>query len=164
MTTLAASVGTAPTLLFTPSATVQAVVITNTGTSTVYLGQSGVTAALGLPLSPGQSLNLTNQTVALYGVAGANTVVSPTDTLSAPASQGATALTVASGGAAFTNGMIVSIQDGNNSELVTVGNGSTGTSVVVSATAFAHATGVTFGQFSSRNGASVRVTYGAGNS
>jgi hypothetical protein len=142
--------------VFQPQVNVTTAVITNTGTSTLYLGQSGVTAATGLPLAPGQVIDQTF-TVPVYAVSGVDVVTSPTDTLSANASQGATALTVASGGASFTNGMVISILDGNNTELVTVGNGSTGTSVVVSATAHAHASGVTFGQFVAHAGGSVSV-------
>lgn len=154
------SVGTAPGLIFTPSVQYTSVVVANTGTRALYLGQTGVTAATGLPLAAGQTLTLVGITAPLYAVAGVDSIVSPTSTASGSIAQGATSITVASGGTSFTNGMVVSILDGNNTELVTVGNGSTGTSVVISATAKAHASGVTFGQFQGHNGGSVKVSYG----
>lgn len=161
MPTTATSVGTAPSLIFTPQVNAQSVTITNTGVETVYLGQTGVTAATGLPLPAGLSINLTIVPAALYAVSGAPNLKSPTATTSGSVIQGATALPVASGGTSFTNGMLVYILDGNNTELVTVGAGSTGTSVVVSATAFAHGSGVTFGQLDSTNNAAIKVSYGA---
>ena len=152
------SVGSTPVAVFTPQQYATTATLTNAGTSPLYLGQSGVTAATGFPLAPGQSVNQAF-TVPIYAVSGVDVIGSPTDTLSAPASATDTALTVASGGASFTNGMTVSIIDGNNTELVTVGAGSTATSVVVSALAFAHASGVTFGQFaSSTRAAACRCT------
>lgn len=150
------SVGTVAALVFTPQRYSTTATITNNGTSTLYLGQSTVTAATGLPLKPGQSLNMTF-TQNIYAVAGNDSVVTPTSTLSAGVSAAGTALTVASGGTAFTNGMVVSILDGASSELVTVGSGATGTNIPVSALAFAHNSGVAFGQFQRHNGGSVQV-------
>lgn len=151
-------VSSAATLILTASATATSCVLTNNGTSTVFIGGSAVTPTSGFPLAAGQTISTPFVNQNIYACANANNVVAPTDTLSSPATSGATALTVASGGASFTNGMIISINDGVNTELVTVGTGSTGTSVVVSATAHAHATGVTFGVFQSTNGSNVSVT------
>lgn len=150
------SVGTVAALVFAPQQYSTTATITNNGTSTLYLGQSTVTAATGLPLKPGQSLSMTF-TQSIYAVAGNNSVVSPTNTLSAGVSAAGTALTVTAGGASFTNGMVVSIQDGASSELVIVGAGATATNIPVSALAFAHNSGVTFGQFQRHNGGSVQV-------
>lgn len=150
------SVTSSPVAVFTPSGNDTTAVLTNTGTSTLYLGQSAVTAATGFPLLAGQSLQV-NYNATLYAVAGVDTLVTPTSTASATITLGATAITVASGGTSFTNGMVVSIIDGNNTELVTVGAGATGTNVPISATAHAHASGVTFGQFSKHAGGSIQV-------
>jgi hypothetical protein len=78
----------------------------------------------------------------------ANTTASPAGVTNAPVAAGATALPVASGGASFTSGMYVWIQDAGSpaaNEVVTVGAGSTGTSVVLSTPArFAHASATPF--------------------
>jgi len=151
------SVPSSPVVVFAPSGSDTTGVLVNTGTSVLYLGQSAVTAATGFPLQPGASLQV-NSNVKLYAVAGTDVIGTPTSAASAPISSGATAITVASGGASFTQNMIVSIIDGNNTELVTVGAGSGPTSVVVSATAHAHASGVAFGQFIRHAGGSIQVT------
>jgi hypothetical protein len=151
-------VSSAATLILTASATATSCVITNNGASPVFIGGSAVTPTSGFPLMAGQTISVPFVNQNIYACANVNNITTPTDTLSAPASAAATALTVASGGASFTNGMVISINDGVNTELVTVGSGSTGTSVVVSATAHAHATGTTFGQFQSTNGSGVSVT------
>lgn len=153
-------ISTAPVVIYSPQAHTSTAIITNAGTSTIFLGQSGVAATTGLPLAPGQTVQLLQVTVPLYAVSGLASVIAPTDTLSADASASDTALTVASGGASFTEGMVVAIQDGSDSEVVTVGAGSTGTSVVVSALQFDHATGVKFGQLARSAGGVVTVVSG----
>lgn len=81
-----------------------------------------------------------------YTVTG--TAASPASTTSAPVIAGATALPVASGGASFTAGMQVWIEDSGTpaaNEVVTVGAGSTSTSVVLSTpTRFAHSSATPF--------------------
>lgn len=78
------------------------------------------------------------------------TAASPAGTTNAPVSVGATALPVASGGASFTAGMFVWIEDAGTpaaSEVVKVGSGSTATSVVLDPTTptrFAHLTATPF--------------------
>lgn len=89
-----------------------------------------------------------------WGILGdytaSGTAASPAGTLSAPVSAGATALPVASGGASFTSGMFVWIEDAGTpaaSEVVKVTSGSTGTSVAIDPTTpcrFAHATSTPF--------------------
>lgn len=163
MTTVATNytaipLSSAATLIFTPQVNATFFNATNVGSNIIYVGGSGVSQTGGLPVQPGQSVTLPFVNSKIYACSPLDVTKTPTDTLSANASLGATALTVASGGAAFTNGMIISINDGVNSERVTVGTGSSGTSVVVSATAHAHASGVTFGQFSSSNGGCVTVS------
>lgn len=157
MATANVSVSSSPVVVFSPSGVDTTAVLTNTGTTTLYLGQSGVTAATGFPLLAGQSISV-NYNASLYGVADVDRLIAPTSVIgTGGVAQGGTAIPVASGGTSFTNGMVISIIDGNNTELVTVGSGSTGTSVVVSATAHAHAAGVTFGQFSKHTGGSIQV-------
>lgn len=159
MATSNVSVPSSPVAVFTPSGNTTVAVLTNTGTSTLFLGQSGVTAATGLPLLAGQSIQV-DYNSAIYAVCGVDEIVTPTNTLSADATGGATALTVAANGTDFTNGMVISIIDGNSTEIVTVGAGATATNVPVSATANAHLTGVTFGQFSKHTGGSIQVSTG----
>lgn len=150
------SVPSSPVVVFAPSGTDTTATLTNTGLTTLYLGQSGVTAATGFPLQAGKSMQV-SYNAKLYAVAAVDAIKAPTSTASATVAQGATAITVASGGASFTNGMVIAIIDGNNTELVVVGAGSTGTSVVVAATAFGHASGTVFGQFNGHQGGSIQV-------
>jgi hypothetical protein len=160
MATSTATVGTAPVLVFAPQANAQNFIITNTSPVTVYLGQTGVTSATGFPLAPNQEISLPSVAQSIYAVSGAGAVKAPTSVTSGSVVATGTALPVASGGASYTNGMVVVVQDGNSTEVVTVGAGSTGTSVVVSALAFDHGTGVTFGQLSASNNGAVRVVSG----
>lgn len=91
---------------------------------------------------------------ALYNVLGdytvSGTTSTPTGTTSSPVAVGATALPVASGGASFTAGMFLWLQDAGTpaaNEVVKVGAGSTGTSVVLDPTTptrFAHLTAMPF--------------------
>lgn len=157
---LAVPVTTVATAIYTPQNANATLIVSNVGASILYLGQSGVTAATGLPIFPGQTINLTRITAAVYAVADTDLTKTPTDTISATVTAGDTALTVVSGGASFTNGMSVAIQDGPRTEIVTAGAGSTGTSVVVSATAFGHAIGVKFGQFQGTQAGCVTVVGG----
>lgn len=89
-----------------------------------------------------------------WGILGdytaSGTATSPAGTLSSPVVAGATALPVASGGASFTSGMYVWIEDAGTpaaSEVVKVTSGSTGTSVAIDPTTplrFPHATTTPF--------------------
>jgi hypothetical protein len=77
------------------------------------------------------------------------TAASPASTTNAGVAAGALALPVASGGASFTSGMYVWIEDAGSppaSEVCAVGTGSTSTSVVLASpgTRFAHATATPF--------------------
>lgn len=74
------------------------------------------------------------------------TASTPTSALSSNVAAGVLALPVASGGASFTAGMTVQVGTGTLAEVVTVGAGSTGTSIVLatgSPLRFAHLTGAT---------------------
>jgi hypothetical protein len=55
-------------------------IIFNSGTSTVYLGQAGVTYQNGLPLPPNVEVSFPNAQSAIYAVAGGVTVGSGTTT------------------------------------------------------------------------------------
>jgi len=70
----------------------------------------------------------------------------PTGTASAPLAAGGTAITVASGGASFTGGMVLAYDTGLATEILTVTATGSATSIPVSAAAKSHLTGVTFGQ------------------
>lgn len=70
----------------------------------------------------------------------------PTGTDTATLAVGGTALTVASGGASFTSGMLVLFDTGTLAEVLTVQAGATGTNIPVSAAIKAHAANATFGQ------------------
>jgi hypothetical protein len=78
------------------------------------------------------------------------TAAAPSGTTSTPLSAGATAITVASGGASFTNGMQLWIQDAGTpaaNEIVTVTSGSTATNIPLLASTpirFAHLTATPF--------------------
>lgn len=73
--------------------------------------------------------------------------VAPTGTSNATLAAGGTAISVASGGASFTNGMLL-LYDGTGTscEVLTVNGTATGTSIPVTAAVKAHSTAATFGQ------------------
>ena len=70
----------------------------------------------------------------------------PTGTSSAILAAGGTAITVASGGASFTAGMILLYDTGQLTEVLTVNGAATGTSIPVTAAVRGHATAAPFGQ------------------
>ena len=79
----------------------------------------------------------------------------PTGTTNAAASQGGNAISVASGGASFTNGMFILMDTGTSTELLVVNGSATGTSIPVAGQwagesqggfGKAHNSGATFGQ------------------
>lgn len=72
--------------------------------------------------------------------------VAPTGTSNAALSAGGTAIGVVSGGAAFTSGMILLIDTGVLSEVVTVNGSATATSIPITAAVRGHASAMTFGQ------------------
>ena len=156
MATANVSVPSSPVVVFAPSGNDTTAVLLNTGTSTLYLGQSTVTAASGFPLLAGQSVPV-NYNAKLYAVAGADVVKSPTTTTTATSIVGATSLTVAAG-TSFTTNMVVSIIDGNSSEVVTCTAPGGSTTLTISAAAFAHGSGVTVGQFNNHSGGSIQVS------
>ena len=70
----------------------------------------------------------------------------PTSTDTATLAVGGTALTVASGGASFTNGMVLLFDTGVNAEVLIVNGASSGTNIPVTAAVKAHGANATFGQ------------------
>jgi hypothetical protein len=74
------------------------------------------------------------------------TTQAPTGTATATLAAGGTAITVASGGASFTNGMLLAYDTGQLLEVLTVNGSSTATNIPVTAASRAHASSVTFGQ------------------
>jgi hypothetical protein len=70
----------------------------------------------------------------------------PTGTASAILAAGGTAITVASGGASFTSGMVLAYDTGLATEILTCAGGSTATNIPVSAAVKGHLSAVTFGQ------------------
>ena len=70
----------------------------------------------------------------------------PTGTSSATLAAGGTAITVASGGASFTNGMQLLYDTGQLAEVLTVNGSATATSIPVTAAIRSHSSAVTFGQ------------------
>lgn len=72
----------------------------------------------------------------------------PTGTGTAAVTTASTAITVASGGASFTAGMILLYDTGSAADVLRVGAGATGTNIPVAGFAKAHSGGATFGQLS----------------
>src|SRR6185503_20024031 len=87
----------------------------------------------------------------LYNILGdytvSGTLASPASTVSAPITAGATTLTVASGGASFTAGMNLWIEDGGTpalNEVVTVASSTATTITLTAGNRFAHLTATPF--------------------
>jgi hypothetical protein len=72
--------------------------------------------------------------------------VAPTGTSNAAISAGGTAISVASGGASFTNGMLLLLGTGVLAEVVTVNGTATATNIPITAAVRGHASAMTFGQ------------------
>lgn len=144
------TVGAAPGV--PSSGTATANLVTNTKGSIVIVTLSGFT--LTFVYVNGVQVGTTNAAYAVpaggtisvtYSVAGTWTWVLPASNGAVAA--GANALPIAAGGAAFASGEQLYVSDGTSSEIVTVGSGSTGTSIVIAGAGFtnAHGSGKTFG-------------------
>jgi len=158
MTNIAVTTGA--TLVYTPQTTRDHIFISNSGLTTLYLGQAGVTAATGLPLYPGQVVDMPVIKAAIYAASGGGGIGSLSGTATALLAKAGIGITVASGGASWTQGMLLQINDGPATEVVTVGAGSGATNIVISAAAFAHNTGFTFTQLLGGAGGNITVTGG----
>lgn len=155
------SVTPAATLVYSPQTTTDHVFISNNGPTTVYLGQAGVTAFTGLPLAPRQLVDLSVITKPIYAASEAGGIGGLSGTATALLAKAGTGITVASGGASWTQGMLLQINDGPATEVVVVGAGSGATNIVIGAAAFAHNTGFTFQQYLGGAGGTLTVTPGA---
>lgn len=72
--------------------------------------------------------------------------IAPAGTATAALALGGTAITVASGGASFTSGMLLLYDTGTSAEVLRVTATGSATSIPVTAAIKAHLTGATFGQ------------------
>lgn len=144
------TVGAAPGVPSSGTATTN--LVTNTKGSIVIVTLSGFT--LTFVYVNGTQVGTTNAAYAVpaggtisvtYSVAGTWTWVLPAS--SGAVAAGANALPIAAGGAAFVSGEQLYYSDGASSEIVVVGPGSTGTSIVIAGAGFAnaHGSGKTFG-------------------
>lgn len=141
-----------------PSAGTPNVTLFNSGSTTLYLGQAGVTSALGLPLLPNQGLNFPFYPLSIYAVAAA-TVTATTTTLSAAASAGATTVTLTSA-TGFTAGKTITIGTGEDAETNTIVSVNTNTLTLTNALEFDHASGATATVDSTSGGGTIVVTAG----
>lgn len=138
------TVGAAPGVPASGNATTN--LVTNTKGSIVIVTLSGFT--LTFVYVNGVQVGTTNAAYAVpaggtisvtYSVAGTWTWVLPVSNGAVAA--GAVALPIAAGGAAFVSGEQLYYSDGASSEIVVVGPGSTGTSIVIAGAGFANAHG-----------------------
>lgn len=74
--------------------------------------------------------------------------IAPTGTSNGALAAGGTAVSVVSGGAAFTSGMQLLYDTGQLTEVLTVNGAATGTSIPVTPATRSHLTAATFGQLS----------------
>lgn len=120
----------------------------NAGGQTAFLGTGpGVSSATGLPLPPGSKADISNAAGTVYAVAGGYQVA-PYGTANANTVYGGTALTLASGGTAFTAGMTVIIDPGTaKQEITSVASSNAGTVNVSPAMTFVHGSAATFSQY-----------------
>ena len=110
------------------------------GTSTfIFVNgvQVGTTTPANVQVPPGGTISVTYSVAPTWAWALPQT--------SGAVSAGGTGLPVASGGTVFTAGQNLIIDTGTAAEVVQVGSGSTGTSVVISALVKGHGSGVHFG-------------------
>jgi non-reducing end alpha-L-arabinofuranosidase len=152
-------VGPVATEVYNPPSTgTPNVTLFNAGSSTLYLGQAGVTADLGLPLLAGQGLGFPFYPLAIYAVAAA-TVTTTSTTLSAAAAAGATSITVTSP-TGLTAGKTITIGTGESAETNTIVSVSTDTLTLTNELEFDHASGDTVTLDSTAGGGTIIVTAG----
>jgi hypothetical protein len=117
------------------------VILFNEGTSTVYVGQAGVTPANGILVPAQTEVKLPAAAVALYAVSGANPT-STSATTTAPANSAATSLPVTSG-SGLVNGSQIQVGSGSAAENVTVVSGGGTTTLTITALNYDHKSGAT---------------------
>lgn len=141
MATLHTPVSGVATLVYSPpSQGTPHVTLINEGGSVVYVGQSAVTAASGLPLYPRQQVSLPFAPIALYAVSGSAGTATTVNT-NAAANSGATSLSFGAGYAtAAVNGLQATVGTGSNAETVTISAGGGTATLTVSALQYDHKT------------------------
>lgn len=148
------------TLVYQPVGSRDHVVISNLGKTPAYLGQQYVTAVTGLPLPSGHRLELFQVPSAIYAISGpgaSNGLLATTT--NAAANKGSTALPVASGGASYTAGMVLTVNTSGSVETVKVASGSTATSIALAAgLQFTHASGTQINQVAGTSNTVLVVT------
>lgn len=141
--------GTASSVVYYPATSGKpSVFLFNAGAQTGYLGGiSGVSSATGFPLPPQNRIDISSASGTIYAIAGGNQQV-PYGTANAATVFGGTALTLASGGTAFTAGMTVIIDPGTaKQEITSVASSNAGTVNVSPAMTFVHGSAATFSQW-----------------
>ncbi len=140
MTALITSVSGAPVLIYNPapSGTPNSF-IQNSGSSVIYIGQAGVTAANGVPLYPNQVIDLSFSPIKLYAASGVVATATATTTTAA-ANSGATSLAITSG-TGTVNGQQIQVGSGSNAEVVTITAGGGTTTLTVTALNYDHRSG-----------------------
>lgn len=124
-----AQVGLSPTSVRVPSGSQENQVIVNPGPSTVYLGQSGITPATGLPFPAGSEAKLFKQGSTLFACVAGSVTWSGAPALAATG----VAMTNNSGQAVavtVTGGTVTAIQVGATTQSVNGTNVTSGTFVV----------------------------------
>lgn len=104
-----------------PSAT-NAGSVFNQGPNVVYVGQSGVTPANGVPVAPNTRLELVTMPQPLYACSGYGTTLINTTT-TAVANAGTNSVATLTAAAGFVTGAWVAIGSGANVEVVQITNG-----------------------------------------
>ena len=151
-----------PTWIFTPNTSAASNLrVYNEGLNIVYIGQSGVTPATGLPLAPGRPFELFNVLQTMYAcspvVAGTAAATLSTGLQTA----GTTAFTVASGGMAnIPVGTTFLIGSGSGREALVVATSTSTTSITTSTPSLFDHGGSSVINSCTTNIAQLRVTAG----
>ncbi len=140
---------TIPTVVyFPPPAGAPHAFLYNAGPSTVYLGGSGVSTTMGLPVTANNKVDLTNAFGGtIWAISGFNTI-SPQGTVITATSTFPAGTTLTDGaGTSFTAGMWIVIEAGTPRQEIAQVNGSNAGSVFTNAALqYAHGTAATYWQ------------------
>lgn len=132
-------VGLSPVSIRLPASALENQIIRNPGPSTVYLGQSGVTPATGLPFPPGSQARLYKQGSQIYGcVAGSVTW---------------------SGAPALAASTVAMTNNSGQAVAVTVTGGTVTVIAIGATTQSVNGTNVTSGTFVVPAGSTITITY-----
>lgn len=153
------AVSVLPVNIYSPGASGSPhVIVYNSGTAPVYVGQASVTAQDGVPLYPRNSIELPTAPVKLYAVSGF-TLTATTTTTTADVTAGTGTVAVTSG-TGIANNAYVELASGNAAEVVQVISGGTTTTLTTTAPLYDHVSGVAVTVVIA-NAGSVSVTRGA---